>query len=142
MSNLEDYAKRELALLRRPGDEPDEMQDAIEANILKMVAMFAYEGHSGSSASYTISILEKILRFEPVTPLTGADDEWNEIDPDCFQNNRCGRVFKDSKDGQAYDSQGRVFTDPDGYSYTSTDSRVPVTFPYRPKIEYVQVEKL
>lgn len=129
------FAKAELARIR--GDEPDEMQDAIEKHILKMIRAFSDEGHSGSSASYTIGILEKLLRFEPITPLTGADDEWNEVGDGYWQNRRCGRVFKGT-DGRAYDIDGRVFMDPDGCAYTSRDSRVYVTFPYTPTIQYVR----
>ena len=66
-----------------------------------------------------------------------------------YQNKRCSRVFRqeDRFDGQAYDIQGKVFIehgyDEDGkettYSYTNSDSNVPVTFPYTPKTEYVDV---
>lgn len=138
MSNLLAHAKHELSLLRG-GDEPDEMQDAIEAHILKMVELFADEGHTGMSAGYAIQILEKVLRYEPITPLTGADDEWTDLEyaPDMkYQNKRCGHVFKGA-DGRAYDSEGRIFRDPDGSCYTSQGSRVYIEFPYTPKREYV-----
>lgn len=131
------FAKHELSLLRDPTGEPDHMQDAIEEHVLKMVRAFSDEGHSGSSASYAIGILEKVLRFEPVTPLTGADDEWNEVGEGHWQNRRCGHVFKDA-DGRAYDGNGRVFVDPDGCAYTNRDSRVYITFPYRPVTQYVR----
>jgi len=59
-----------------------------------------------------------------------------------YQNKRCGRVFKD--ESGAYDIDGKVFyewyTDENGEKfkshYTSRDSRVPVTFPYRPTTVY------
>lgn len=134
MSNLVEHAKRELAILRGPEAAPDEMQDAIEAHVLKMVEMFADEGHSGSSANYSLSILNKVLAFEPITPLTGGDDEWNEIAEQngkpLYQNNRCSRVFKEGDN--AYDIQGKVFRDPDGGCWTNSESRTPVTFPYTP----------
>lgn len=135
--NSVQFARTELARLR--SGEPDGMQDAIERHILKMVREFSREGHSGMSASYAISILEKVLRFEPVTPLTGDDDEWVDISWEghpWWQNKRCPHVFKDA-DG-AYDGNGRVFVDPDGYAYTGSGSRVRITFPYVPKIEYVR----
>lgn len=140
MSNLVEHAKRELALLRAP-NEPDEMQDAIEANILKMVEFFSEAGHSGSSAPYTIGLLTKLLSFEPVLPLTGEDSEWNEVGPGVFQNNRCSHVFRqaDRFDGQAYDIEGKVFREPNGACYTSGESQVPITFPYTPTREYVDV---
>jgi len=75
--------------------------------------------------------------FKPWSPLTGEDNEWNEIGDGLEQNRRCSHVFR--QDGEAYDINGKVFTDADGGSYTSIDSRVPVTFPYTPETEYVTV---
>lgn len=141
MSNLVDFAKRELAILRS-SDEPDDMQDMIDTHLLAIVQLFADEGHSGSSASYTISILEKILRFEPVTPLTGGDNEWVVLDYDSdmmAQNNRCPHVFKRA-DGTAYDSEAYIFEDEGGSCFTSKDSRKDITFPYRPTQIRVKVD--
>ena len=139
MSNIKTYAIDELTRIGMYGSG-DEMNDAMCDHILKMVDVFAEEGHSGFSAEYAISILQKLLRWEPLSPLTGEDDEWNEKDG-FFQNKRCSRVFKDGKNGQAYDIRGKVFVEPDGVSYTSRDSRVYIEFPYVPKTEYVNVEK-
>jgi hypothetical protein len=109
-----------------------------------MVEEFSKEGHSGFSASYAISILEKILRFEPLTPLTGEDSEWVEVMKGVYQNNRCSRVFK--KDGVAQDNEAVVFydiiRDDNGKEFksyfTNWKSQKDVTFPYTPKREYVE----
>jgi hypothetical protein len=77
--------------------------------------------------------------------LTGEDDEWRLCeysDRETYQNKRFSRVFKEGKDGQAYDMQGKVFVEPNGASYTSRDSRVYIEFPYVPHTEYVKVEKI
>jgi hypothetical protein len=126
--SLIEHAERELANLR--GDEPDEMQDLIEQNVLECVAAFAGAGHSGSSAAYTINILERVLRYEPIVPLTGVEDEWEEIGEDHYQNLRCPHVFREH--GQAYDTQAIIFRDPDGYTYTNRDSHRKIKFPYTP----------
>lgn len=135
MGNLVEHAKTELALLR--SGEPDEMQDMIERDILQIVEIFERQEHSGSSGSYALGILKQVLDFEPITPLTGADDEWNEVGEGRWQNRRCSHVFKDASG--AYDIRGRIFREPDGACFTSRDSRVAVAFPYRPKSEYVDV---
>jgi hypothetical protein len=139
MSNLIAHAKTELARLRKPGDEPDEMQDAIEANVLKIVEAFAEGRHSGSSAAYTLAIVKKVLAFEPVSPLMGDDDEWGEVantDEMTHQNKRCSHVFK-RRDGTAYDINAVVFRDPDGSCWTGSESHRDITFPYTPKTEIV-----
>jgi hypothetical protein len=140
-SNLLMHARREMALLRGPDPEPDEMQDLIDRCVFDMLRIFGEQGHSGSSASYTIACIEKILRFEPITPLTGTDDEWVEVAEEdgkpLFQNARCGHVFKVGTDGEAYDIDGFVFRDPDGSTWTNHESRRPVVFPYTPKTEIV-----
>jgi len=151
MSNTLNFAKNELDIIGMTEDSPDEMNQMMRKHILHMVKTFAKEGHSGMSASYAIGILEKVLRFEPVTPLTGEDSEWTELDygDDTikYQNKRCGRVFKNAQ-GQAYDSEGIVFfdwiNDEDGKpfksQFTSRDSRVNITFPYTPKREYQEAD--
>jgi len=107
--------------------------------VLKMMRVFAEEGHSGSSAPLVISIFQKLARFEPLTPLTGADDEWAEPSPGVFQNVRCSHVFKDGADGRAYDINGKIFRYPNGACYTGSDSRVFVDFPYVPTREIIDV---
>lgn len=143
MSNLVAYAESELALIGMGKDTEDGMNKAMHDHIIKMVQTFADEGHSGMSAGYALSILKKLLAYEPLTPLTGEDSEWNEVSQGVYQNKRCSRVFKqaDRFDGQAYDIDGRVFVDPGGSAFTSRDSLVPVTFPYTPKTEYVTVHE-
>ena len=140
MSYIEQFAIDEL---KRIGmyESDDEMNNEMAEHILKMVKLFGEENHSGFSAAYAVSILEKLLRFKPLSPLTGNDDEWNEITEEMgrklYQNKRCSHVFKD--ENGAYDIDGKVFVEPNGASYTNRDSRVYVEFPYTPKTEYVNV---
>lgn len=136
MSNLESFAENEL---RRAGffDKDSDYGGMLAEAVLKLVKVFADEGHSGASASMAIGLFQRVARFEPLTPLTGADDEWMEVSDGTFQNVRCSHVFKEN--GQPYDINGKVFREPSGACFTSFDSRVPVTFPYTPKTEYVDV---
>lgn len=138
MSNLEDFARDELTragLFSKGSDYGGMLGDAV----MKMIKVFADEGHSGFSANMAINLFERVARFEPLTPLTGEDDEWNEVGTGVFQNRRCSHVFKEN--GEAYDSTGRIFREPSGACFTSRGSRVPITFPYTPKTEYVDVPK-
>lgn len=138
--SLVNYAEKELDRIGMT--EEDEMNGMMRKHLVHMVKEFADEGHSGFSASYALQCLKKLLNFKPLSPLTGADDEWTEVTQISgyphFQNKRCGSIFKDGKDGNAYDIDGKVFwewaRDEDGKPfksyYTGFESRVPVTFPY------------
>lgn len=150
MSNLAEHALMEFRAAGwtdESGKFDDEMQEAICTHVLALLKVFADEGHSGSTAPYTIDMFKKLAMFEPLVPLTGEDWEWTEVRDGVFQNKRCSHVFKqaDRFNGQAYDIDGIVFydwyTDPKTGEkskayYTCSDSFVPVTFPYTPKTEY------
>ena len=145
MSNLHSHALAEFRAAGWTDDEgkfKEEMQEAICKHVLELLKVFADEGHSGTTAPYTVNMFKKLAMFEPLVPLTGEDWEWNECGNGIFQNKRCSRVFKqaDRFNGQAYDIEGRVFREPTGACYTGAESRVPVTFPYTPKTEYVDVQ--
>lgn len=139
-SNLILHAERELKAL---GYDLNEKEDGpnkwIVENIMELLEVFSKQGHSGGSAPYCIRLFSKLAGFEPVCPITGNDDEWFEYADGKFQNIRCSHVFKDREDGIAYDSEGKIFREPDGCCYTSYESRVNITFPYTPKREYVDV---
>lgn len=143
-SGLETFAERELARIGDDDDDGGEMQREMNKHILRMVRTFAREGHSGFSAGYAVSILQKLLRYQPLGPLTGEDGEWNDVtdmngEP-MWQNNRCGHVFKGA-DGRAYDIDGRVFIEPSGAAFTGSGSRVWVTFPYTPNRVEIMVNE-
>lgn len=125
--SLTSYAESELA--RMPHDE-DGMQDLMDKNILEIVKIFGEQGHSGFSADYALSVLERLLRFKPITPLTGEEDEWIHTGYGTFQNKRCYSVFKHS-DGTCYDTDGIIVSDNGGITwFTSGRFRKEVTFPY------------
>ena len=148
--SLVSYAESELDRIGMT--EEDDYNGMMRKHLLHMVQEFSEEGHSGFSASYALQCLEKLLRFKPLSPLTGEEDEWGDVSEMSgkphYQNKRCSSVFKDGQDGEAYDIDGKVFwewyTDETGEKhksyYTTFESRVPVTFPYvvpdKPIYEY------
>ena len=139
MSNYIEHLNREWAAMGWPTEGEDDAQVWIYEHLKALLNVFDDEGHSGSSAPYTVRLFSKLALFEPIGPLTGADDEWMEIGAGKYQNKRCSHVFKDGD--QAYDIQGKIFREPDGATYTSQDSHVPITFPYTPTTEYVDVSE-
>jgi len=138
MSNLINHARTELEMAGL-FDKDSDYGGMLGESVLKIIEVFSKEDFSGASASLATSLIERLSRFEPLTPLTGEDSEWNEIRKGRFQNNRCSHVFKEN--GQAYDSQGIVFEEPDGCRFTSRDSRVNIEFPYTPTEKIKKVDK-
>jgi len=125
------------------GPDSEGMNKLMHDNLIEIVQKFADQGHSGFSASYAIGLLQNLLAFEPLSDLTCASDEWNDVSDMSpiltWQNKRCSHVFKDGT-GRAYDIEGRIFRDPDGSTWTNGDSHVDVTFPYKPAHEYIDRE--
>lgn len=115
------------------------------AHMIRMMALFASEGHSGFSAQIARQWFWRLSGFEPLGPLQGSDDEWVAHDEDgevrIYQNRRCSRVFK-QPNGIAYDIEGRVYEEPGGARFTSSGSAVPVTFPYVPERRIVKLNAL
>lgn len=124
------------------------MQAAVNAHLIKMIMIFSREGHSGGSAGWAAAALNRLLKFKPLAPLFGTDDEWVEVGETeagvpIFQNSRYGCVFKEGKDGQAYDIETRVYDDGSALFQRGGD-RQPITFPYSPPAqpEVVKVNAL
>lgn len=142
MSNLLEHADRELRIAGFSPDAADGPDRWLYENVMELLKVFAGQGHSGFSATYSAGVFGTLAGFKPLSPIRGTEDEWVDVSEQCgetmYQNQRCSRIFKDGT-GQAYDVEGRVFREPDGNCYTNGDSRVPVTFPYTPRTIYVNV---
>jgi hypothetical protein len=114
----------------------DQMSALAAQGAVDLVRVFSTQGHSGFSASFMRHMVHKLLAYEPLGPLTGADSEWTDVaelsDGPMWQNRRCSHVFK-AGDGQAYDINAVVFEEPDGARFTGRYSRQFITFPYSPR---------
>lgn len=103
--SLVEHAKRELALLNN--------DDAFNDSLIKAVEGFVTYGHSGSSASVGIGMLNALLNFKNLTPLTDNPDEWMTVGPESWQNCRNPEAF--SNDGGKHHyflSEGASFENP------------------------------
>jgi len=96
---------------------------------LEMIKLFSNQGHSGGSAGMVTFIVNRLMKYKPLTPLTGKEDEWCEVSKGLFQNKRYSSVFKEG--GRAHDNDATVNEDPKGgrWSYSGKDE---ITFPYMP----------
>lgn len=131
-SNHVAFAKAELDRLM-PGDDNADDRDAILSVIEAVAAMHM----SGGQASVFIPIIERLMSYAPLSPLTGNEDEWEDVTDHqssefktagyrSYQNRRCSTVFK-----TVY-GEGR----PDHYFDVGGPELIPVTFPYTP-VKYV-----
>lgn len=158
-SSLLQHVKHELYL---SGYDDISLKDCYNKmaydHILHMIKEFSKEDHSGFSASYCIGVINKLLNFGILTPLTGNDDEWIDVCDDFYQNKRLSNIFKEKSTGKSYTLDYRVFYDlderelypeEDGYPgrtsyknyFTNGDSREYITFPYYPKEPiYINIE--
>lgn len=94
------------------------------ARMIQILELFFDQWDSGGAVWAVIPVLQRLIAGKPLSPLTGDDDEWNDVGNGVFQNNRLSTVFKDPRfyDGKlAYD-----IDNPDG-------PRVAIAFPYTPK---------
>jgi len=132
-------------LLSKESDYDGMLGEAVK----ELLLVFQKQGHSGYSAQATASIFYKLIKGEPLTPLTPLTDspeDWFEVSPGLFQSSRVSSVFinKNEEDKRPYTIEGKAFSDDGGQSYfTSRDSRVYFDLPgFPPKTEYVNVERI
>ena len=108
--------------------------------VKELLLVFQKQGHSGASAYRTAAIFHSLIKGEPLSPLTSAPEEWNEVTPGTLQSNRVSHVFiEKAEDPRPYTIDGKAFSDDGGKSYfTSRDSRVHFDLPgYPPKTEHI-----
>lgn len=96
MSNLVDHAKRELALA---GNDDDFNQ-----SIIKAVKAFSSFGHSGGSASIAIPMLNDLLNYRNLTPLTDDPDEWMHVAEDVW--GEAGGIWQSRRNPEAFSRDG------------------------------------
>lgn len=143
MSNLINHARRELQALGYDLNEKEGPNKWIQENVIELLEVFGKQGHSGFSAPYCINMFKKLALFEPLSPITGNDDEWNEVGDATFQNKRCSAVFKQGKDGKPYYIDAIVWRTQNGTTWHGTadgiTSRQYIKFPFIPKTFCVDV---
>jgi hypothetical protein len=64
--------------------------------MLHLLAKFLKQWDSGGAVAVAAPVLVRLLKGQPLAPLTGADDEWSDPMGDgiMLQNKRCSSVLK------------------------------------------------
>ena len=111
-SNLTNHAMRELSLagmLKKDDDSFDKYNDLVASAVIKLIELFASQGHSGFSASMVRELFNKLSSYKTLTPITSDPSEWEDVshysndqpntmwqnkrDPSCFSYD-CGKTWK------------------------------------------------
>ncbi len=152
-SALVDYAEREFDLVNEgePFDEPFDYPqrfDSFQRHVRDLLLTFSTYGHSGSSAPFAAASFARLVQFKPLSPLTGDESEWMEIEAGTgptWQNRRYGSVFRQQKidaevkdsafidariSHEFYDIDAIVYRQPDGLCICGPASVGDVTMPY------------
>ena len=96
MSNLVDHARVELEAI---GEEPEVIE-----GYLKVIQAFADMGHSGGSASVAIPVINQLLQFKNLAPLTANPDEWMFVSEDVW--GEAGGIWQNRRNGEAFSNDG------------------------------------
>lgn len=165
MTNTQSFAARELEILSKSCTNPDNrpLVEEFTPEILALCEKFGNSGQSGGSAPYTagaiVAALKKLLMQEPICPITGIEEEWNDVseyggwgdDSPLKQNKRCSALFQEGDEVGHYinaivwqgEEEWDTFT---GGAYADAscseiirNSQNVKQYPFEPKTFYVDV---
>ena len=94
MSNLVEHAKRELELAGF-FDKDSDYDGALGESVLKLIEVFAKQGHTGGSAPATLNLFNILVNFDTIVPLTNKSDEWYDASAGLQQSKRNPSIFSD-----------------------------------------------
>lgn len=78
----------------------DEMQKYMCDQVIEILSLLHTQGDTGSTIGYKMHLLNKLVHFGVLSPLTFAEDEWGDpfdLD-DTRMNKRCSGLFYNSKE--------------------------------------------
>jgi len=151
-STIKKFVENEYALMDKKWQEQydketdEKRRESLKANkeygkvvhdcVTQLLKLMFEQGHSELSAGFTLAEFSRLSKFKPLSPLTGEDDEWQDVYENngktIQQNKRCFSIFREKGDNStAENSEGVAFSDDEGKTwYTNSHSRVKVSFPY------------
>lgn len=106
--SLVEHAKREMELAGI-FDKDSDYGGMLGPAVMKLVEVFAAEGHSGMSANICLEIFDLVARFKALTPITSDPSEWMDVkeyggpdSPAFWQNRRESTWFSTDGGKTAY----------------------------------------
>ncbi len=117
--SITERAKIELAAINFGEEDTAVMIDLLER--------FFAQWNSGGAVHAVAPVLQRLIAGKPLSPLTGADDEWLDVSDSvgrqCWQNCRMSSVFREE------DAEGKQWS----YDIDAPAGRKAITFPYSPE---------
>lgn len=148
MSNLVEHARTELKSAGLLDETTDFYGGATGKAVLELIEKFSEQGHSGTSAGLVAGLFARLAKYDVITPITGEDDEWNDISGEMgqilHQNKRCSSLFKRADNKVSY-SDAIIFRGEDSWdTFTGkvediSSSQFIKGFPFTPKTFYLDV---
>lgn len=160
--DLINHAQLELQIAGLFDEDKDFYGGMTGKAVIELIELFSKQGHSGMSASIIVDIFSRLAKYEPLTSITGKDEEWGEVSigdsKPWYQNKRCSALFKDGKDGKPYYIDAIIKRDQKGLcwsgmawlseeDYKTGDRSKMVgkrgyikSFPFTPKTFYIDVK--
>ena len=109
--------------------------------MLSILEQFLDQWDSGGAVAVAAPVLMRLIKGQPLGPLTGEDSEWFDPMGDgvMLQNKRCSSVFKDwrSADGSLSEAPGEGILI--AHDIDAPDPMAPITFPYDPETRLPQM---
>lgn len=159
MTNTQRHAQREFDVINKLYSEPDNKHiiKEFEPEIMALCEKFGLSGQSGGSAPMVASCLsgaiEKLLLQEPIAAITGEEHEWVDVSAYCdgyalYQNNRCGGLFREGKDGRSFFVDAIIFKGDKCHNFNGSallgekriySKQCVKSFPFIPKRFYIDV---
>jgi len=133
-SELVRFAKDELSYYEK---SPDQGIQKTKKKVIELMKAFDDPKMSSMERIAVVSLFAKLAYHIPLSPLTGKDEEWEEVttdknedNPIKWQNKRCPRVYKRAN-GTAFDSAAIIYSYGDGIWFRNEQSNIDITFPYK-----------
>ena len=154
---LVDHAQTELQMMGLFEEKGDFYGGMTGKAVMELMEVFSKQGHSGMSAGIVADLFHKLANYEPLQPITGKDEEWNECnhgDAPYWQNKRESGLFKQA-DGRVTYNSALIKRCPNGVTwsgpcYLTREDAINNTnrfhssleikgFPFTPKTFYIDV---
>ena len=117
---LVDYTKGELTSLKENIDNT-ELLEQISPLLIDTLTKLSDLNDTEAIMAF-INTFNNLIKYTPLTPLTGEEDEWGEVKTAGFtkyqQNKRCARVFRNNADNnEVYIVDGTLFSEDGGKTW-------------------------